>query len=316
MITVENAIDLHVHAGPELFVRRGDAIDFARRARQAGMAAILLKAHHESTASRAQLAERVVRGVRVFGSITLNRFVGGFNPFAVGAALEMGAKAVFMPTMHSQEHIKEFGPGTYGLSDMTVSDDLSGAGQEEGLTVLDKNGELTSNVKTIVSLIHKHNAFLASSHLSTREIEILVEECRVIGTRIVITHAFHVPRGDADFYGRMARKGAFVEIAANTSYPIAWHQGHAMSLQQAADLIEMVGPEKAVISTDAGQPFAPWPADILEAFVNSLSSVGVSEEALRHMMTISPRELLAVSEEYFDLRFETAETIDDLGRTQ
>lgn len=293
MIDIEGAIDLHVHAGPELFVRRGDAIDFARRARDAGMAGLLLKAHHESTASRAQLANRVVPEIGVYGSITLNRYVGGFNPLAVGAALTMGAKAVFMPTFHSREHIAEFGAGTYGIAAMTVADNLKG--DAAGLCVLDENDRLLPEVRDIVRLIGEHNAFLATAHLSTDEIAKLVEECGAVGTRCLITHAFHVPRGEPDFYRRMAENGAYVEIAANIAYPIAWHQGHAMTLRQAADLIGQVGPARTVISTDAGQPFAPWPADQLEAFVNSLADVGVAEADLRQMITATPREVLGLS---------------------
>ena len=292
MITIEGAIDLHVHAGPELFVRRGDALDFAERARDAGMAGILLKAHHEATTSRAQLASRLVPEVEVYGSITLNRYVGGFNPYAVGAALALGARAVFMPTFHSREHIAEFGAGTYGIAAMTVPDHLSGSGT--GLSVLDDGGELLPEVRQIVRLIAEHDAFLATAHLSTTEIEVLVEECVSVGTRCLITHAFHVPRGDEDFYQRMARRGAYVEIAANIAYPIAVHQGHAMTLQQAADLIASVGPDRAVISTDGGQPFAPWPPDLLEAFVNSLANVGVAEADLRRMICTTPREVLGL----------------------
>lgn len=293
MISIEGAIDLHVHAGPELFVRRGDAIDFAERARDAGMAGLLFKAHHESTVSRAQLANRVVAEIGVYGSITLNRYVGGFNPFAVGAALSLGAKAVFMPTFHAREHIREFGAGTYGIAAMTVADNLKGG--EAGLCVLDDQDQLLPEVREIVNLIGEHNAFLATAHLSTTEIATLVEECRRVGTRILITHAFHVPRGEPDFYQRMAANGAYVEIAANIAYPIAWHQGHAMTLQQAADLAASVGPARTVISTDAGQPFAPWPADQLEAFVNSLADVGVAEADLRQMITTTPREVLGLS---------------------
>lgn len=293
MIPITDAIDLHVHAAPELFVRRGDALDMAERAKAAGMAGVLLKAHHENTMSQALLAERLVTGINVFGSITLNHYVGGFNPFAVGAALEMGAKAVFMPTFHSKEHIGEFGVGTYGIASMTVAGHLA-VDSRSGLSVLNDEGNLLPEVIDIIKLIESKNAFLATAHLSTNEIEAVVEECGRLGARCLITHAYHVPVGDPEFYQRMARKGAYVELAANIAYPIAWHQGHAMTLEQAKHLIETIGSDRLVISTDAGQQFAPWPADTLEAFVNSMAHIGVDEDSLHQMIAVTPLEVLGL----------------------
>src|SRR5713101_5133560 len=88
MSDIAGAIDIHVHAGPELFTRLGDAFDIARRAQEAGMAGIVLKCHHESTVARAYFTRKVIEGFDVWGGITLNQFVGGINPVAVAAALD------------------------------------------------------------------------------------------------------------------------------------------------------------------------------------------------------------------------------------
>ena len=86
MITLEGAYDIHVHAAPELFPRIGDAVDFARAARAAGMAGLVFKAHHESTVTRAYHTALQVPGIELYGGIVLNEFVGGVNPPAVAAS--------------------------------------------------------------------------------------------------------------------------------------------------------------------------------------------------------------------------------------
>src|SRR5215218_2225197 len=90
LISLDEAIDLHCHPYPDLFPRLADDIDIALAARDAGMRALVLKCHHESTVSRAYLVQRVVPGIRVFGGVVLNSYVGGINPAAVEAALRLG----------------------------------------------------------------------------------------------------------------------------------------------------------------------------------------------------------------------------------
>src|SRR5688500_3951630 len=76
------AIDLHVHANPDVFGRSLDDIDVARLAKAKGMRGIVLKNHVSETASRAALVMKVVPGLEVFGGIVLNKAVGGVNPDA------------------------------------------------------------------------------------------------------------------------------------------------------------------------------------------------------------------------------------------
>ena len=77
------------------------------------MKAILLKCHHENTVSRAYLVQRVIPGIRVFGGIVLNYYVGGINPAAVEASLRLGGKEVWMPTVDAGYHAEVHG-GTGG----------------------------------------------------------------------------------------------------------------------------------------------------------------------------------------------------------
>jgi hypothetical protein len=96
---LENAIDLHVHSAPDVDHRRYNDLELAREAAAAGMGAILIKSHQNSTVERAWLVSKVVTGIQVFGGLVLNETVGGLNVAAVKLALAMGAKEIWMPKL-------------------------------------------------------------------------------------------------------------------------------------------------------------------------------------------------------------------------
>ena len=150
MLTLEGAIDIHVHSSPEVFGRIGDAIEIAKRCEAAGMRAVVFKAHHEGTTTRAYHANRELRNLTALGGLVLNDFVGGINPVAVKAALDQGAKIIWAPTMHSKHHEETFGGrGTYGIKRQTDE----GTIQRPGIEVLDARGQLSPALVQVLELI-------------------------------------------------------------------------------------------------------------------------------------------------------------------
>ncbi len=287
------AYDLHLHAAPEIFPRRGDAAEYARRARDAGMAGILLKSHHEGTVASSGLAHHAVPEVDVYGAVTLNRFVGGINPAAAAAALETGARAVFMPSMQSRRHLEEFGSSSYGIAGLTLPPSLVDSAKD-GVTVFDKDGRLSSDAREVIHMVAAHDAFLGTSHLSPQETSQVVAEAATAGTRVVISHALHIPTAEVSFFVAMAEAGALVEITAHTLSPTALAIGHGATLEAAVGLIRAVGVERMMISTDGGQPSNPWPVDMLADFAAALRGSGVTEGELGIMMRRNPRRALGL----------------------
>ena len=106
---LDGAMDLHVHCAPSFFPRWGDGLDVARACEQAGMAGVLLKAHEGSTVESAAVLDRLVPTLRVFGGVVLNRYVGGINPAAAEAALRLGGRCVWFPTLDADAHPRAFG---------------------------------------------------------------------------------------------------------------------------------------------------------------------------------------------------------------
>ena len=93
-------IDLHVHTSPDIFPRKLDDIEAAIQAKDVGLRGVVLKNHFFPTAERALMGKNKT-GFDLIGSITLNKTVGGINPYAVEMAIKEGAKIVWMPTIHS-----------------------------------------------------------------------------------------------------------------------------------------------------------------------------------------------------------------------
>src|SRR5947208_14924083 len=78
--TLDGATDMHAHSYPDGVARPIDAVDMAKLAKSRGMRALLLKNHHEPTASLAYIVRKEVRGREVFGGLPLDLHAGGVNP--------------------------------------------------------------------------------------------------------------------------------------------------------------------------------------------------------------------------------------------
>jgi Family of unknown function (DUF6282) len=111
-VDLTGAADLHCHFGPDAHRERSvTAVDAARDAAAAGHAALVLKSHDYPTAGVAAAVQELVPEVRVFGGICCDREVGGLNPAAVEAALRIGARIVWLPTLSSrQDQVNGVGP--------------------------------------------------------------------------------------------------------------------------------------------------------------------------------------------------------------
>ena len=115
MELLQGAIDMHVHSSPCIFERLTDHAKAASLARDYGFKAIIIKAHHFGTVGRAHFVRQMVPGIDVFDCLPLNKCVGGVNPFAVDAAIKLGVKKIFMPTVDAYQHEKaRGGAGQYG----------------------------------------------------------------------------------------------------------------------------------------------------------------------------------------------------------
>lgn len=294
ILSVDGFFDMHIHSAPAPFERIGDSVDVALWCAAGGLAGIVIKSHFESTVSKAHHARREVvkqfPEFKVFAGIALNRGVGGLNPGAVEIALDQGARVVWLPTFDAANHARAFGAtGTYGFKNLTLPFQRSAA--YAGFGVLD-NGRLTQATRDVIDLVAAYDAVLATGHLSKEEIFAAVAYAkeRKLG-RIVITHPeYYVPNLDHDSVVALAKEGAFMEFCAVSCGPMT----PASSVERVKEMIDAVGPERALIASDTGQPFSPRPPEALRVFAQCLFERGVGEAAIRRMAIDNPKQLLGL----------------------
>jgi Family of unknown function (DUF6282) len=284
LVDMSGAVDLHCHPYPDLFPRLADDFDIVRAARDAGMKAIVLKCHHESTVSRAYLVQRVIPGIAVFGGVVLNYYVGGLNPAAVEAALRLGGREVWMPTVDAGYHAEVHG-GTGGYEAQQ-----GGRRAAEGIWVTDSGGRLRPELKEILELVAQHGAILGTCHLSPREIVALVREARSAGVeKIVITHPyFRVPNIDLGTLEEVARMGAMPEFGYCTVSP-AWQYA---AVPKIVESVQRIGASRCLLVSDTGQRHNPLPSEALRIFAQTVFEKGVPLDQVTQMITKNPLDLL------------------------
>ncbi len=277
---LKGAIDLHVHAAPDMRERKLDALELVENESRLGLKGVLLKSHIFSTTEIAYLLNRLHPEFKSFGSITLNFPVGGLNPQAVKAALKMGARLVFMPTYASQYFIERF-----GIERMPYPHPAGTA----GISLL-RNGDLVPEVEEIIRIIAEEGRALATGHISPLETKALVERARQMGLhRILVNHASsyitNIPPSDQK---DLVKRGAFIEHC----YVAALDKEHPVSVAQIAEQIKEVGPQHCVISTDLGQPGNPEPSKGLEEYVEQLLHHGLRGEEIEIMVKENPLTII------------------------
>jgi len=279
-----NAIDMHVHSGPDIYQRSVTDYEAALTAKGLGFKAIVLKNHIASTAARAEILNQRDMGITVFGGIVLNKSVGGINLQAVENMMLMSpsyGRVVWLPTF-----------------DASTIADLHG--QSAKLQVIDGDGNLVPELIEILELIAKHNLILATGHIKKKDIFKVVEKAIKLGVkRIVITHAMaDVPNLSVTEMQTLVSKGVFFELTYLTYLsgeraPIRSLRGSKhVDFSEMVKAIKIIGAENFVISSDLGQSGNPIPSDGLRQFTLKLKEYGCSDRELKLVLIENPGFLL------------------------
>jgi len=261
--------DLHIHSSPDLIPRRVDDIEAAQQAAEAGMSGILLKSHCTITADRATIAAKVIPGIDVYGSLTLNEAVGGLNVEAVQTALDLGAREIFLPTVSAANHRES-------------------QTQKGGISLLRDN--LLPALKEIIDLVKQRNAILGTGHVSQDEIQLLIKIAADQGLgKIVITHPEHpiinLKITDQKY---LTTQGVFFERCYASTFP----QCGNIPLEQIVLSIKEVGASSTILTTDLGIAGLPLPVDGLQKYITKLLELGVSKEEITIMLKENPNRLI------------------------
>lgn len=289
---IQGAIDVHVHAGPDVIARRVDDVELAREFKDHGLGGFVLKSHYTPTSERAVAVGRSVPGVMVGGSITLNHSVGGLNPAALEVAARLGARVVWMPTVDAANEWVNRPPGAPAPAWGAFHDQLRGRPSYPApISLLDERGRLVDAAVECLEIVAAYGMVLATGHVGRDEIFALAASARQNGVRrVIVTHAeFTSVNLCAEDQVELARRGVTIEHCYTTAYTAktAWETVFAN--------LRATGPGAAVISTDLGQAANPPVADGLADFADRLLQAGFSRGEVRQMAVVNPAQLLGLS---------------------
>lgn len=270
---LRGAIDVHVHGDPDPYAERKLHFrDLVPRAREAGMAGLVLKSHEYPTQPLASALNEEFDGISVYGAVALDWGVGGLNPEAVEVSLRIGATVVWMPTFDAAQWQRERPEGRHS--------------PQPGITVLDEDGKLLPVCHEILDIIKRHDAVLASGHLSPAETDALVTEARSRDIRSVVTHAsFWTP---VELQQSIAAKGGYIEQCAIAIVGADRAPDWPMILEQ----VRQVGAEHVILSSDHGQAPNPEPPVALGLWGERFLDSGFSRDEVARMLQQNPADLL------------------------
>ena len=273
-VNLTGVIDMHVHAGPDSLPRAMNDLEAARRARDAGLRAIVLKNHFTMTADRAALAIEQVEGLEIFGGIALNRAVGGINPEAVrqSVAFDGGrGKVVWLPTFDAEFYVKRAGTGATYVSVM-------------------KNGNPVAELVEVFQIVAENNLILAMGHSAPEEVLVLIPFAKKQGVRqILVTHVFGQDATNLQMQ-QMADAGAMMELDWLAAYT------NPELLKDYVEVIQSIGAEHFIISSDFGQAGNPDHATGMRQFIKALIEAGINQTQIQMMARNNPATLLGLGQ--------------------
>lgn len=280
------AIDMHVHCLPDYVPRYGDAIALAQEAAVAGMRGIVIKSHLIPTIGSAQLANEVVEGTTIFGSVALNNPAGGLNPRTVIANAKAGAKVIWLPTIDAEFGYRKALEGHWIKN-------YNGGGnfnrEIEYMKVLDKDGHLKQEVRDIVDICKEYKICLASGHISPEEALEVAKYSNEIGyTQYEVTHPNIWSEYNFENMKELADLGATLSIAYGCTLP---HNG-GVHPSYLVDIVKNIGAEHCTMITDFGQVYSPSPVEGFRVFRALMKRFGCTVDELDIMMKINPARML------------------------
>jgi hypothetical protein len=264
-------------------------VEAAEGAKNMGLKAVVLKEHHGYTSDRMYFVRKLVSGIDVYGGVVLNNAVGGINPFAVEAAINLGAKIVWFPTLSAKNHLDQMGGPAFGSSMQQKSKKKM---VEKPITVLDEKGHLLPEVYDVIDLIAADDLMLATGHLSIPEVRPLIRAAKERGVkRLYLNHPEYIINGTIEEQKELAQMGVFIEHLAIFMYPM-WPT--KAGIDGIVQMIKSVGPERTVLATDLGQVHNPPPWEGLRMFIQVLLEKGIPKEHLKMMVQDNPFYLLNI----------------------
>ncbi len=285
---LKGILDIHVHAGPSVANREVDAADMLREAVVAGYRGFLVKDHYFPSCMGVNMVQKHcdANGVEIYSSMALNNAVGIFNCMAVDAAINMGAKIIYFPTVSSKNHIDHHKGSFVGAGKMSVP--------EVPVVYVDEDGVMDPAAVEVLKLIAEKDVVLGTGHATAWEVDHLVEKAVELGVkRILVNHPqFHIG-ATYEQMTKWAEMGAFIEL--NVCVFTSGSKLGSLDDQVIADMLKAVPLERMILDSDLGQRGNGSPVEGMYRFIRLLmDKFGLSEADIDLIAKKNPAALLGV----------------------
>lgn len=296
----KRVIDMHVHIGPEFLRRKYSAETLAAEARKEGFG-VVMKNHFQPTTGQVSQLRRPDDKVALVGSVALNFGCGGVDDHGVRSALSGWKRdvtaadpdadrfVVWMPTMCCEAHLRK-----YNRRDLSEAWGIKGQytryyAEGTGYTLDEGNDDKMAALRRALQVIADNDLILATGHFDRNETLTVVRIAHEMGIRrIIMTHPlFQTTELDPETMRRMWEQyGAYSELAfVNLAMD-------DLSYEQYIEVIEGVGSQGVILSSDVGQVFSAGVGDALREFFSELQSRGVKEDDIVQMSVMNTNKLL------------------------
>lgn len=291
---LDGVTDLHVYCSPDLYERAFDEISFARQARAVGYRGCISKSHHTMNPDRLQLVRKVVPGFEMHGGVVLNHFVGGLRPETVETAIGLGARIVWMPNIHSRHHITVFGrPGYSHLSRAGEQEDDADVDLTDYLTILDDDGNLLPEVRTIMDLIGEADIILGTGHLSIDEVFAIAKAAPEHNVKKILCAHVETPVT----YWEKDQQVAISQLP-NVYLTHTYHRcigdWHTVTPKTIAENIMATGADKCVMASCLGASGHTHPIEGMRLFIRAMLRLGIPQKDVEMMTKTTPADLLGI----------------------
>jgi hypothetical protein len=281
-------LDIHVHAGPSVANRAVDAADMLKEAIVAGYRGFLVKDHYFPSCMGVKMVQEHcdAQGVEIYSSMALNNSIGLFNALAVDAAINMGAKIIYFPTVSSKNHIDHHKGNFVGAGKMSVP--------EVPVVYVDDRGVMDEKAVEILKLIAQKDVVLGTGHGTAWEIDHLVEKATELGVkRILVNHPqFHIG-ATYEQMTKWAKMGAYIEL--NVCVFTSGSKLGTLDDEVIREMLKAVPLDHMILDSDMGQKGNGSPVEGMFRFIQVLMhQFGLSEDDINLIAKKNPAALLGV----------------------
>ena len=291
---MEGAVDVHAHAYPEHSLKtesRVDCLEWARLAKEAGMRGFVMKSHIWPTVVQAYEVAKLVEGIEIMGSITLNFTVGGLSESAVALAGELGAKVVFLPTWSARNDISRSGVMLNRIRKICPLIDNTIEKEGGGIYILDNNGEVKPQVRDILEIAKSYNMAVSSGHISIEESIKLAELAGRTGVRFFLSHPHNKTiSATVEQQKQIAGLGGYIEHTFIACMPMHLR----VNPREIAESIKAVGVDMSLITSDTFGPWNPPAPEVFRMFIRTLLELGFSEKQISVLARENPAKLVGL----------------------